>query len=184
MEKARSRYIILGLSDGLFLGLGLSLGISFFHNYNIALTSILLVGITGALSNLFAIYNAETFTTGQQMSEYGTALFIKDYSPRKITHFRHKRSIRYAVISFFFTLLGSLIVVAPYAVLRIIKESGIENASIASLILTLSILAIIGTYHQKTVKDKIKSAARTVGIGITIAMASSLAGLLLSRIVF
>ncbi len=184
MEKARSRYIILGLSDGLFLGLGLSLGISFFHNYNIALTSILLVGITGALSNLFAIYNAETFITGQQMNEYGTALFVEDYNPKKITHFRHKRSIRYAVMSFFFTLLGSLIVVAPYAVLHVIGIGGIENASIASLVLTLFILAVIGTYHQKTVKDRVRSAARTVGIGIAIAMASSLAGLLLSSVVF
>ena len=70
MEKSRSRYIILGLSDGLFLGLGISLGISFFHNYQLTFASILLVGISGSLSNFFSTYNAENFVLGQQIKEY------------------------------------------------------------------------------------------------------------------
>lgn len=180
MERARFRYIILGISDGLFVGLGLSLGISFFHTYSLTFASILLGGVTNALSNMFATYNAETFNVGQQLLEYKKVLFLEDYNPRKLTESKQKKNLTYAAISFLFTITGSLIVLAPYATFYVIGVTGILPASLTSLIITLSILGFIGSYNHEKLNDKLKSGLKTVGIGIAIAGLSTAVGLAIS----
>ncbi len=180
MEKARLRYTILGLSDGLFLGIGLSLGVSFFHTYSLTFASILLVGITGALSNMFATYNAENFATGQQMLEYREALFLKEYKPNKITKGKAKKNIGYAFRSFLFTMIGSLIVLAPYATFYLNGQSGILPASIISLAISLIVLGFIGSYNEEELHEKIMAGLKTIGIGIAIAALSTLVGFILS----
>lgn len=183
MEKGRSRYTILGLSDGLFVGLGLSLGISFFHTYSLTFASVLLGGITNALSNMFATYNAETFTANQQLLEYKEALFLKEYNPRKLADSKRRRSARYAAMSFMFTLAGSLIVLAPYAAFYFMGQSGIFPASLLSLAITLSILGIMGAYHKKNLSDRIRSGLKTVGIGVLVASLSVVVGFAVSYLV-
>jgi predicted membrane protein (TIGR00267 family) len=183
MERARVRYIILGISDGLFLGIGLSLGISFFHAYTLTFASILLVGITGALSNMFATYNAEMFTSGQQLLEYKEALFVDEYKPGKLEKTKHDKSVRYAFMSFSFTLLGSLIVLAPYAAFYFSGQQVILYASITSLAISLIILGFIGSYNQTKLNEKIMGGLKTIGIGLSIAILSTVIGFLVSYLV-
>ncbi len=180
MERARSRYTILGISDGLFLGLGLALGISFFHAYSLTFASVLLVGVSGALSNMFATYNAETFTTGQQLAEYKEALFLEEYRPKKLAKVKEAKNIRYATSAFVFTLIGSLIVLTPYAVFYLTGGSAIITASLVSLVVSLAILGFIGSYHEAKLKNKIKSGLKTIGIGLSIAALSAFIGFALS----
>ncbi len=183
MESGRIRYTILGLSDGLFLGIGLSLGVSFLQNYNLTLTSILLVGITGALSNMFSTYNAENYATGEQMREYKRFLFVKDYNPGKLADSRHAKSVRYAFLNFVFTLLGSAIVLAPYALFYFAGYGHLQEASVISLVVSLTVLGLIGSRYSSETIGKIKAGLRIVGIGIAIAAASSAVGLALSVLV-
>ncbi len=180
MERAKLRYTILGLSDGLFLGIGLSLGVSFFHTYSLTFASILLVGITGALSNMFATYNAESFTTGQQMLEYREALFLKEYRPKKIEKSRAEKNVGYAIRSFLFTILGSLIVLAPYAAFYFGGQNDIFPASMISLAISLLVLGFIGSHNEEEMHEKIIGGLKTIGIGITIAALSALVGFVLS----
>ncbi|MCL5101437.1 MAG: hypothetical protein M1348_02400 [Candidatus Parvarchaeota archaeon] len=183
MERAKARYTILGISDGLFVGIGLSLGISFFHAYSLTFASILLGGLTNALSNMFATYNAETFSTGQQLLEYKEILFLKDYNPIKLKKSKQEKSIRYATQSFVFTLVGSLIVLAPYIAFYFMGSAGIEPASITSLTMTLIILGFIGAYHQEHLHEKLKNGFKTIGIGATIALLSAIVGFLVSYLI-
>lgn len=183
MERGRAKYFVLSISDGLFLGLGLSLGVSFFNEYSFTFTSILLVGITGALSNMFAIYNAESFTSGMQLLEYKTFLFARDYDPVKLARSKHKKSLKYATESFLSTMLGSMIVIAPYLVFYSLSGNGVRLASVASLAISLVVLAIIGSYHHSGLKSKIKGALKTTGIGVAIAALSALVGFLLSTFI-
>lgn len=183
MERARFRYIILGLSDGLLLGIGLSLGVSFFHVYSVTIASILLAGFTNALSNMFATYNAETFTAGQQMREYKEVLFLKDYSPEKITRSKREKSIRYALISFIFTVSGSLIVLSPYVAFYSIGQSGILPATATSLIASLLVLGFIGSYNYNEMYEKLKGALKTMGIGLSIAALSTAVGFIVSSLI-
>ncbi len=182
MERGKSRYTILGISDGLFVGLGLSLGISFFHAYSLTFASILLGGVTNALSNMFATYNAETFTTNQQLLEYKEALFLKDYSPSKMTRSKRQKNVRYALRSALFTILGSLIVLAPYAAFYFMGQRGILPASIVSLAVTLIVLGFVGSYHQESGRDKLRGGLKTVGIGIAVAALSVLVGFVISSL--
>jgi predicted membrane protein (TIGR00267 family) len=180
MEKSRSRYIILGLSDGLFLGLGISLGISFFHNYQLTFASILLVGISGSLSNFFSTYNAENFVLGQQIKEYGRVLFARDYNPNKMTRMKKFKNLIYAEVSFLSTLLGSFIVLIPYIIYSIIGISRNFSDSIISLALSLAILAYLGGYHIEKKADRIKDGLKTAGVGLLIAGVSAITGILIN----
>ncbi|MCL4398396.1 MAG: VIT1/CCC1 transporter family protein [Candidatus Parvarchaeota archaeon] len=180
MEKAKSRYIILGLSDGLFLGLGISLGISVFHSYQLTFASILLVGVSGSLSNFFSAYNAENFVLGQQMKEYRKILFAKEYNPRKITKLKRAKNLRYAEIGFISTLLGSVIVLLPYLAYYAANAGQSIDTSIISLILSLIILAVIGSYSQENKAQKIKEGLKTAGIGLLIAAISAFLGVLIN----
>ncbi|MGC8533249.1 MAG: VIT1/CCC1 transporter family protein [Candidatus Parvarchaeum sp.] len=180
MERAKSRYVILGLSDGLFLGLGISLGISVFHSYQLTFASILLVGVSGSLSNFFSAYNAENFVLGQQMKEYRKILFAKEYDPKKITKLKKAKNLKYAEIGFLSTLLGSIIVLLPYLVYYSLNEKQSVTTSIISLILSLIILAFIGSYSQEENAQKIKEGLKTAGIGLLIAVISAFLGVLIN----
>lgn len=180
MERAKSRYVILGLSDGLFLGLGISLGISVFHSYQLTFASILLVGVSGSLSNFFSAYNAENFVLGQQMKEYRKILFAKEYNPKKITKLKKAKNLRYAEIGFLSTLLGSIIVLLPYLVYYTLNEKQSVTTSVISLILSLIILAFIGSYSQEEKAQKIKEGLKTAGIGLLIAAISAFLGVLIN----
>ncbi|MCL4397050.1 VIT1/CCC1 transporter family protein [Candidatus Parvarchaeota archaeon] len=180
MERAKNRYIILGLSDGLFLGLGISLGISVFHSYQLTFASILLVGVSGSLSNFFSAYNAENFVLGQQMKEYRKILFAKEYNPKKITKLKRAKNLRYAEIGFLSTLLGSVIVLLPYLVYYALKATQNIITSVISLILSLIVLAVIGSYSQEEKMQKIKEGLKTAGIGLLIAAISAFLGILIN----
>lgn len=180
MERAKSRYTILGLSDGLFLGLGISLGISVFHSYQLTFTSILLVGISGSLSNFFSTYNAENFMLGQQLKEYKHVLFAKEYDPKKMTKLKKAKNIKYAEISFLATLIGSIIVLFPYLLYYAIALKDGITTSIISLLLSLFVLAVIGSYSQEEKFKKIKEGLKTAGIGLLIAAISALLGVLIN----
>ncbi len=180
MERAKSRYVILGLSDGLFLGLGISLGISVFHSYQLTFASILLVGVSGSLSNFFSAYNAENFVLGQQMKEYRKVLFAKEYDPKKITKLKKAKNLRYAALGFISTLLGSVIVLLPYIAYYALKATQSVATSIISLVLSLIILAIIGSYSQEEKRQKIKEGLKTAGIGLLIAGISAFLGVLIN----
>jgi predicted membrane protein (TIGR00267 family) len=180
MERAKSRYAILGLSDGLFLGLGISLGISIFHSYQLTFTSILLVGISGSLSNFFSTYNAENFMLGQQLKEYKQVLFAKEYNPKKMTKLKKAKNITYAEVSFVSTLIGSAIVLFPYLLYYAINAKEDITTSIISLLLSLFVLAIIGSYSQEEKFKKIKEGLKTAGIGLLIAAISALLGILIN----
>ena len=183
MERAKNRYIILGLSDGLFLGLGISLGISVFHSYQLTFASILLVGVSGSLSNFFSAYNAENFVLGQQMKEYRKILFAKEYSPNKITQLKKAKNLRYAEIGFLSTLLGSFIVLLPYIIYYALNAKQSVITSIISLILSLIILAFIGGYSQEERTQKIKEGLKTAGIGLLIAAISAFLGILINMFI-
>ncbi len=183
MERARSRYIILGLSDGLFLGLGISLGISFFHSYNLTFASILLVGVSGSLSNFFSTYNAENFVLGQQIKEYGKIMFARDYNPDKITKNKKSKNLKYAELSFLSTLLGSLIVLTPYIAYSLLKIRKDSSASIISLIASLIILAYVGSYSIEKKKDRIKEGLKTASIGLLIAVISAGIGIIINTFI-
>ncbi len=180
MEK-RNRYTILGLTDGLFLGIGIALGISFFNDYSFTFISILLVGVTGALSNLFATYNAEEYVTGEQIKEYKRILFARDYNPRKIRHARHASSVKAALSSFGATLVGSFVVLAPYIISSAVSYGGIKETSVVSLLISLAILGYVGS-RNKEKKDRAKGGLKMVGLGLLIAMASSGVGLAVSSL--
>jgi predicted membrane protein (TIGR00267 family) len=180
MERAKSRYIILGLSDGLFLGLGISLGISVFHSYQLTFASILLVGMSGSLSNFFSAYNAENFVLGQQMKEYKKILFAKEYNPKKVTELKRAKNLRYAEIGFISTLLGSVIVLLPYLVYYALNARQSISTSVISLISSLVILAFIGSYSQEERTQKIKEGLKTAGIGLLIAAISAFLGALIN----
>ncbi|MCL5420724.1 MAG: VIT1/CCC1 transporter family protein [Candidatus Parvarchaeota archaeon] len=183
MERAKSRYIILGLSDGLFLGLGISLGISFFHSYQLTFASILLVGVSGSLSNFFSVYNAENFVLGQQIREYRRVLFAKEYNPHKITALKRSKNMQYAEISLLSTLLGSVIVLLPYVLYYIanIKQNAVT--SLISLVLSLTILGVIGSYSQEKRNSKIKEGVKTAGIGLLIAGVSVVIGIVINALI-
>ncbi len=183
MERARSRYLIFGLTDGLFLGLGISLGISVFNSYQLTLTSILLVGISGSLSNFFSTYNAENFILGQQIKEYQRILFSKDYNPHKITNTKRSKNLGYAITSFISTLIGSTIVLSPYIAFYALKIKQDTIASILSLIVSLIILSYVGSYSVEKLGEKIKEGAKTAGIGLIIAGASTVIGLLINTFI-
>ncbi|EFD92411.1 MAG: hypothetical protein CSMARM5_0088 [Candidatus Parvarchaeum acidophilus ARMAN-5_'5-way FS'] len=183
MERTKSRYIILGLSDGLFLGLGISLGISFFHSYNLTFASILLVGVTGSLSNFFSTYNAENFVMGLQIKEYGKVMFARDYNPHKITKMKKFKNLTYSEISFISTLIGSFIVLLPYLAFFFIKLKQNFSASIISLVISLIILAYIGGYSIENKKERIKEGVKTAGIGLMIALVSAAIGILINTFI-
>lgn len=180
MERARSRYIILGLSDGLFLGLGISLGISFFNSYQLTFASILLVGVSGSLSNFFSTYNAENFVLGQQIREYRRVLFAKDYNPHKITKMKKFKNIKYAELSLLSTLAGSIIVLLPYVVYYLIKEKQDLVTSLISLASSLFILSLIGSHSQEKRASKVKEGLKTAGIGLFIATISAVLGVIIN----
>ena len=180
MER-RNRYTVLGLTDGLFLGVGISLGVSFFNSYKFTLISILIVGISGALSNLFAIYNAEEYVTGEQIREYKRILFAADYNPKKIRRSRHMKSIKAAVIAFSATLIGSIVVLLPYIAASIISFNGIIETSLTSLVLSLIVLGYVGSRNREK-SDMLKGALKTSGIGLMIAAASAAVGFILTSV--
>jgi predicted membrane protein (TIGR00267 family) len=183
MERAKNRYIILGLSDGLFLGLGISLGISVFHSYQLTFTSILLVGISGSLSNFFSVYNAENFVLGQQMKEYRKILFAKEYNPKKITKLKKAKNLKYAELGCISTLLGSFIVLFPYLIYYLLNAKQTINTSIISLGLSLVILGIIGSYSQENKTQKIKEGLKAAGVGLLIAVISAFLGILINVLI-
>lgn len=176
MERVSSRYLVFGISDGLFLGLGLSLGVSFLNSYSFTFVSVALVGITGALSNFFSVYNAENFVTGQRIKEYKEALFVQEYKPNKLTEFRHKKSVRYATTIFIATLIGSLIVLIPYLFSYGSAAQQIRESSIFSLVLALILLGAIGAYNSENTRERIKNSLKSIGIGLIISLLSALVG--------
>ncbi len=183
MERNRARYLVLSISDGLFLGLGLSLGVSFFNEYSFTFVSILLVGITGALSNMFSVYNAENFATGLQLMEYKKFMFTRDYNPVKLASSKHMKSLKYAAESFISTITGSIIVIAPYLAFYFSNKNGIRSASIASFIISIAVLGLIGSYSQHGSIARLKAALKTAGIGVVIAALSASVGFVLSSLV-
>ncbi len=183
MERARSRYTILGLSDGLFLGLGISLGISFFRSYQLTFASILLVGISGSLSNFFSTYNAENFVLGRQILEYKRVLFAKEYNPHKITKDKLAKNIKYAEMSFVSTLGGSFIVLLPYLSYYIIRIKQNLTTSLLSLILSLFVLSLIGSYSQEKKIDRLVAGLKTAGIGLVIAAISAVVGIAINTFI-
>ena len=176
MERASSRYFVFGISDGLFLGLGLSLGVSFLNSYNFTFISVALVGVTGAMSNFFSVYNAENFVTGQRMKEYKEALFVREYKPNKLTELRHKKSVVYALTIFLATLIGSFIILLPYLAAYGYSASQIRTSSVISLVLALLLLGIIGAYNSDNTSERIKNAVKSIGIGLVISVLSALVG--------
>ena len=137
------------------------------------------MGISGALSNLFATYNAEEYVTGEQIREYKRMLFARDYNPKKIRHSRHMKSIRAALASFIATLVGSFIVLAPYIISSAISFQQIRDTSIASLVLSLCILGYIGSRNRER-GERMRNGLKMIGIGLLIAIASSGVGFLVN----
>jgi predicted membrane protein (TIGR00267 family) len=180
MERLKSRYSIIGLSDGLFIGLGLSVGVSFFSSYNFTLAATLLGGLTSALSNFFSTYNAETFATAERLQEYKHLLFLKEYQPKKLIKERNARSINYSFITFGFTLIGSVFVLIPYILASIYEVNSLQTAAVASFILSLIGLGVMGGYNSESSGKALRGALKTIGTGILISALSAAVGILLT----
>lgn len=183
MERAKARYTILGLSDGMFFGLGLSLGVSFLHSYQITFASIIISGISGSLSNLFSVYNAETFIAMQQLHEYREALFEREYSPKKLTEEKRKKVVSYSEISFVSTLVGSVIVLLPYSFMFLIGIKNFSYAGLYSLLSAMIVLFFIGFAQKAKLNTRVKRGIKNAGIGFGVSVIAFIIGYIVSTAV-
>ena len=76
--------------------------------------------------------------------------------------------------------MGSVIVLLPYIAYYALKATQSVATSIISLVLSLIILAIIGSYSQEEKRQKIKEGLKTAGIGLLIAGISAFLGVLIN----
>ncbi len=97
-----------------------------------------------------------------------------------MTKLKKAKNIKYAEISFLATLIGSIIVLFPYLLYYAIALKEGITTSIISLLLSLFVLAVIGSYSQEEKFKKIKEGLKTAGIGLLIAAISALLGVLIN----
>ena len=176
-----SRYVALGSLDGILTVLSISLtaaimGISTGGNVNtmaVGLTG-LSGGIAIALSNGFGSYVGEHAEEGKTIRELENTMLLKE---RKLDDTVIHEQAKYRVFMSMLThgsasFLGSFIPSIPFFIF-----TDIFTAITATLIVSFTMLIILGCYLGKIAKESMsKTAIEIIGVGVLIVIISYLMG--------
>ena len=166
------QYITRGLIDGSLSTLGIILGASIGGDPKVIVAAGLGGGIANSISNLLGAVMAEKASVMTKFGKYEDAMVGSDINLKdtKIYDKEKKRIWRAGVYDATSTFIGSIVPVIPFFLM------GVEDAIVASIIVTLILLFGLGVYLGKLSKDNvIWAGSKMVIFGlVTAALAMSL----------
>lgn len=170
-NKEQGRYIILGSIDGLLAVLGVVIGTSHVvDDPSIIINAALGGAVALAMTNGIGSYLAESAVEYGHLAELEKPLLRSLESTKLETQTKKKiwnDSIAHGGSSF----IGSMVPISPFV---LFDEMALE----ISVVLSISVLAVLGIYSGKIAKQSaIKHAVRMVGLGILIVTAVTMLGL-------
>jgi predicted membrane protein (TIGR00267 family) len=170
-NKEQGRYIILGSIDGLLAVLGVVIGTSHVvDDPSIIINAALGGAVALALTNGIGSYLAESAVEYGHLAELEKPLLRSLESTKLETQTKKKiwnDSLAHGGSSF----IGSLVPISPFI---FFDEMALEIA----VVLSISVLAVLGVYSGKLAKQSaIKHAVRMIGLGILIVAAVTMLGL-------
>jgi predicted membrane protein (TIGR00267 family) len=171
-ESEAGRYLILGTIDGLLAVLGIIIGASASTtDAGIIIKAALGGGIALGLTNGIGSYLAESAVEYGRIAAVERAI-LQDLKDTRIEEQAKRRIIIGSIIHGGASLIGSIIPLAPFFLL----PAG--TALIASIVLSLSTLVILGLYSGKVSgQGYLKSILRMVSLGLIIVIVTGLLGL-------
>jgi predicted membrane protein (TIGR00267 family) len=145
------RYITRGFIDGSLSTLGIVLGAAVGGDPKVIIAAGLGGGMANAISNLLGALTAEKAGVMQELGEYEKAM-VGSKVKLKDTHIYEKRKKRIWKAGLYdglATFVGSVVPVIPFAILSI------SNAAIASIVVTVSLLFMLGVYLGRLSKENL-----------------------------
>ncbi|MEL4304754.1 VIT1/CCC1 transporter family protein [Methanococcoides sp. LMO-2] len=170
-NKEQGRYIILGSIDGLLAVLGVVIATSHVvDDPSIIINAALGGAIALAMTNGIGSYLAESAVEYGHLAELEKPL-LRSLESTKLEAQTKKKIWNDSIAHGGSSFIGSLVPISPFILLD-------EMALEASVVLSISVLAVLGVYSGKIAKQSaIKHAVRMVGLGILIVAAVTLLGL-------
>ncbi|AKB85016.1 VIT1/CCC1 transporter family protein [Methanococcoides methylutens] len=170
-NKEQGRYIILGSIDGLLAVLGVVIGTSHVvDDPSIIINAALGGAIALAMTNGIGSYLAESAVEYGHLAELEKPL-LRSLESTKLEAQTKKKIWNDSIAHGGSSFIGSLVPISPFVLLD-------EMALEVSVVLSISVLAVLGIYSGKIAKQSaIKHAVRMVGLGILIVAAVTMLGL-------
>ena len=170
-NKEQGRYIILGSIDGLLAVLGVVIGTSHVvDDPSIIINAALGGAIALAMTNGIGSYLAESAVEYGHLAELEKPL-LRSLESTKLEAQTKKKICNDSIAHGGSSFIGSLVPISPFVLLD-------EMALEVSVVLSISVLAVLGVYSGKIAKQSaIKHAVRMVGLGILIVAAVTMLGL-------
>ncbi|WP_440952119.1 VIT1/CCC1 transporter family protein [Methanococcoides sp. FTZ1] len=170
-NKEQGRYIILGSIDGLLAVLGVVIGTSHVvDDPSIIINAALGGAVALALTNGIGSYLAESAVEYGHLSDLEKPL-LRSLESTKLESQTKKKIWNDSIAHGGSSFIGSLVPISPFV---LIDEMALE----ISVVMSISVLAILGVYSGRIAKQSaIKHAVRMVGLGILIVAAVTLLGL-------
>jgi predicted membrane protein (TIGR00267 family) len=171
LDHEQGRYIILGSIDGILAVLGVVIGTSHVvEDPSIIINAALGGAVALALTNGIGSYLAESAVEYGNLAELEKPL-LRSLESTTLERDTKKKIWNDSITHGGSSLIGSLVPIMPFVLFDTLS---LEIA----IILSISVLAILGVYSGKIAKQSlIKHAVRMVGLGILIVLAVTSLGL-------
>jgi len=164
------RHITRGLIDGSLSTLGTVIGASISGDPKVMIAAGLGGGMANAISNILGAFTAERADMMVQLSKYQKALVGSDVDLKKTKIYEKQKwkAQRNGIIDGISTFVGSMIPMAPFAVL------GLHEGIFAAVMMTITLLFCLGIYLGKLSKENLIVAGSKMALfGVAAALLAS-----------